>query len=109
MSVARQLGGWVRVLIVFVFLWGLLLFLFASKLNSPAADSGNTITIRLNQAFNYLEQSKQKNFELKELISELLRFVNFLISTCLIYLHFTFFLSVVFLVIILIDPNIKRS
>lgn len=72
MSVLRQLGGaWLRVLIVFVFLWGLLIvqFLF----NSPAADSGNTITIRLNQAFNYLEQSKQKNYELKELISELLR------------------------------------
>lgn len=71
MSVARQLGGaW---LIVFVFLWGLLMLMFmSSKLNTPAAD-GNTITIRLNQAFNYLEQSKQKNYELKELISELLR------------------------------------
>lgn len=75
MSVVRQLGGtWLRALIVFVFLWGLLVFVFASKLNSPAAtDSGNTITTRLNQAFNYLEQSKQKNYELKELISELLR------------------------------------
>lgn len=71
MSVARQLGSaWLRVLVVFVFLWGLLMFVFASKLNAPAIQYD---TVRLNQAFNYLEQSKQKNYELKELISELLR------------------------------------
>lgn len=77
MTVIRQFLGlstWVRILIIFVFFWGLLVFIFASKLNAPlSSDSGYTMK-RLNQAISYLEHSKQKNSELKELIDELLRY-----------------------------------
>lgn len=60
---------------IFVFLWGLLVLLFASKLNAPngsVADTEYTMK-RLNQAINYLEQSKKRNEELKLLIDEYLR------------------------------------
>lgn len=67
------LSTWVRVLVLFVFLWGLLVFIFASKLSSPlASESGYTMK-RLNFALSYMEQSKQRNIELKELIDEFLR------------------------------------
>lgn len=67
------LSPWIRALIVFVVMWGMLLFVFASKLNvhSPS-DSGTTVK-RLNQAIEYLEQSKHKNDELRQLIDDLLR------------------------------------
>lgn len=77
MTFLRQISGlslWVRILVLFVFLWGLLVLLFASKLNSPNAIVGETeYTIkRLNQVMSYLEQSKKRNDELKQLIDEYL-------------------------------------
>lgn len=77
MSMLRHfmaLSTWVRVLVAFLFVWGLLVFIFASKLNAPLlpADSAGHALQRLNQAVAYLEQSKQKNAELRELIDELL-------------------------------------
>lgn len=78
MSYLRQFNGlsvWVRILVLFVFLWGLLVLLFASKLNTPTpSSSGNEYTMkRLNQVVNYLEQSKIRNDELKLLIDAYLK------------------------------------
>lgn len=80
MTVNRQFWGlsawWVRVLIGFVFVWGLLVFLFASKLGSSLAnsDAPESLTMtRLNEAMNYLEHSKQRNAEIRKLIDELLK------------------------------------
>lgn len=78
MSDLRRFTGlsmWVRVLVVFVLLWGLLVLLFASKLNTPTtASNGNEYTMkRLNQVIDYLEQSKKRNDELKLLIDEYLK------------------------------------
>lgn len=80
MSMLRQALGfssWVRALVIFVLLWGILVLIFASKLNGPM---GNTLIVneeytnhRLNQAIDYLEESKQRNIELKQLIDEFLR------------------------------------
>lgn len=78
MSVLRQFNGlsmWARILVIFVFLWGLLVLLFASKLNAPngtVVETEYTIK-RLNQVMNYLEQSKKRNDELKQLLDEYLR------------------------------------
>lgn len=78
MSYLRQLTGssvWVRILVIFVFFWGLLVLLFASKLNAPTSSNGvNEYALkRLNQVTNYLEQSKRRNDELKLLIDEYLK------------------------------------
>lgn len=75
MALVRQLKGmstWTRVLLIFAFLWGILVLIFASKLNA----SGNTtmqIDVehtkrRLNEAIDFLEQSRKRNAELKQLI-----------------------------------------
>lgn len=67
------LSPWLRGLIAFCFIWGVLVFIFASKLNMPQpSDSAHNAIQRLNQAIAYLEQSKQKNAELRDLINELL-------------------------------------
>lgn len=76
MSFFRQFMGmsvWIRVLIIFVLLWGFLVFIFASKLNTPNVSDSDYTMKRLNQAITYLEQSKKKNAELKALIDEYLR------------------------------------
>lgn len=77
MSMARQflaLSPWIRALIVFVMMWGMVLFMFASKLGvQPTNDTATATAKRLNQAIEYLEQSKQKNDELRQLIDDLLR------------------------------------
>lgn len=67
------LGTWVRILILFVLIWGVLVFLFASKLNSPSSSESDYTIKRLNQAISYLEQSKRRNSDLKMLIEEFLR------------------------------------
>lgn len=81
MTFIRQLMGlstWVRVLVIFAFLWGILVLIFASKLNAPNAagsalgDADHT-NRRLNQAIEYLEQSRKRNAELKQLIDDYLR------------------------------------
>lgn len=72
----RQLKGmstWTRVLIIFAFLWGVLVLIFASKLNTTGNQSSLQIDAeytkrRLNQAIDYLEQSRKQNAELKQLI-----------------------------------------
>lgn len=79
MSVLRQalgLNSWVRALVLFVLLWGLLVLLFASKLNGPTGTSQANeeyTNHRLNQAIEYLEESKRRNSELKQIIDEFLR------------------------------------
>lgn len=81
MTVLRQLMGlstWVRVLVIFAFLWGILVLIFASKLNTPNGSSSalsdpDYTNRRLNQAIEYLEQSRKRNAELKQLIDEYLR------------------------------------
>lgn len=78
MSYLRQLTGssmWVRFLVMFVFVWGLLVLLFASKLNTPTSSNGTSeyAMKRLNQVANFLEQSKKRNDELKLLIDEYLK------------------------------------
>lgn len=76
MSMTRQfmaLSPWIRALIVFVVMWGMLLFVFASKLNVHSPNDSGTTVKRLNQAIEYLEQSKHKNDELRQLIDDLLR------------------------------------
>lgn len=73
MTCLRQFLGlnvWIRVLIIFALLWGLTAFIFISKLNNNEID----ITYkRINKAISYLEQSKQKQEELKSLIDEYLK------------------------------------
>lgn len=79
MSVVRQilaLSTWARVLVIFVLLWGLLVLIFASKLNTPnsltASNDDTFFEHRLNQAIEFLEESKRRNIELKRLIDNLL-------------------------------------
>lgn len=79
MSFLRQvsgLGTWARVLVIFVFAWGLLVLIFASKLNGPYSSISDYdhATKRLNQAIDYLEQSKKRNTEIKALIDEYIRY-----------------------------------
>lgn len=79
MSVLRQvlgLSAWIRALVIFVLLWGLLVLIFASKLNGPntsALSNEDYTNHRLNQAIEFLEESKRRNSELKQLIDEYLR------------------------------------
>lgn len=79
MSVLRQvlgLSAWVRALVIFVLLWGLLVLIFASKLSGPNTSSLSNedyTNHRLNQAIEFLEESKRRNSELKQLIDEFLR------------------------------------
>lgn len=78
MSVLRQVLGlspWVRALVIFVLVWGILVLIFASKLNGPSGALSNEdyTNHRLNQAIEYLEESKRRNAELKQLIDEFLR------------------------------------
>lgn len=79
MSVLRQvlgLSAWIRALVIFVLLWGLLVLIFASKLNGPnssALSNEDYTNHRLNQAIEFLEESKRRNSELKQLIDEFLR------------------------------------
>lgn len=80
MTVFRHLLGlstWARILVIFVFVWAVFVLIFASKLNVP---NNNVSTLdseytnrRLNQAIDYLEQSKRRNAELKQLIDEYLK------------------------------------
>lgn len=73
MSVLRQflaLNTWIRVLILFVLVWGCIMYIFASKLNTPNISEQDNTMRRLNQAMQILEQSKQKNNELKVLIDD---------------------------------------
>lgn len=83
MSLLRQVFGlsaWVRVLVIFVLLWGLLVLIFASKLsasNNNAVLSNEDFTNRrLSQAIEYLEESKRRNNELKQLIDDFLRWAD---------------------------------
>lgn len=84
MTFLRQLMGlstWVRVLVIFAFLWGILVLIFASKLNTPTGSSAalndaEYTNRRLNQAIEYLEQSRKRNAELKQLIDEYLRYLQ---------------------------------
>lgn len=81
MAFLRQLNGmstWTRILLIFAFLWGILVFIFASKLNasndrSASAIDSEYVNRRLNQAIDYLEQSRKRNAELKSLIEVYLR------------------------------------
>lgn len=68
-----SLNPWIRALIVFVAMWGMLLFVFASKLNANPSSDTNSIVKRLNQAIEFLEESKHKNDELRQLVDDLLR------------------------------------
>ncbi|KAJ6636091.1 Alpha-(1,6)-fucosyltransferase [Pseudolycoriella hygida] len=75
MSLFRQFTGmsvYTRVLVFFVLLWGFLVFIFASKLNTPTVSDSEYTMKRLNQAITFLEDSKKRNAELKALIDEYL-------------------------------------
>lgn len=65
---------WIRVLIIFVLLWGFLVFIFASKLSAPNVSDSDYTMKRLNQAIAFMDQSKKRNAELKALIDEYLRY-----------------------------------
>lgn len=69
------LGTWARVLVIFLFAWGLLVLIFASKLNGPysSVSDFDYATKRLNQAIEYVEQSKKRNAEIKTLIDAYIR------------------------------------
>lgn len=81
MSVVRQLMGsntWTRVLGIFALLWCILVLIFVSKLNTTSGNSSALTDTeytnrRLNQAIEYLEQSRKRNAELKKLIEDYLR------------------------------------
>ncbi|KAG4070622.1 hypothetical protein HA402_013542 [Bradysia odoriphaga] len=75
MSFFRQfmaMSVWIRVLIIFVLLWGFLVFIFASKLSAPNVSDSDYTMKRLNQAIAFMDQSKKRNAELKALIDEYL-------------------------------------
>lgn len=75
MSLVRQFLGlstWIRALIIFVLLWGFLVYIFASKLNVPPASEQDNTVRRINQALEMLEHTKQKNEELRQLIDDFL-------------------------------------
>lgn len=72
------MSGWTRVLIVFAFLWGVLVLIFASKLNASANNQSLQIDTeytnrRLNQVNDYLEATRKRNAELKQLIDVYMR------------------------------------
>lgn len=75
MSFLRQFLGsssWVRALMIFVVAWGFLVYIFVSKLStqpSTIVDQDNTVK-RMNQALQMLEHSKQRNDELRQMISD---------------------------------------
>lgn len=79
MSVLRQvlgLSAWVRALVIFILLWGLLVLIFASKLNGPnhsALSYDDYTNQRLNEAIEYLEETKRRNSEFKQMIDTFLR------------------------------------
>lgn len=70
MSFVRQVMAfsWIRMLLLFIGVWVLLVYFFISSTGSNS-ESEDTLK-RLNQALIYLEQSKNINSELKELIDE---------------------------------------
>lgn len=79
MSVVNQvlsLNPWDRVLVIFVFFWGISILIFTLKLNiSNSLTASNDDTFfehRMNQAIEFLKESKQRNMELKRLIDNLL-------------------------------------
>lgn len=79
MSVLRQvlgLSAWVRALVIFVLIWGLLVLIFASKLSGPnhsALSYDDYTNQRLNEAIEYLEETKRRNSEFKQMIDTFLR------------------------------------
>lgn len=80
MSFLRQFLGlnlWIRILILFTFIWSLIVFIFISKLNQPnSLDGGqeqNSYNQKINQILSTLELTKKKNDELKVVIDSFLR------------------------------------
>lgn len=57
-----------RQILVFIAIWALLIYIFLTKLNSPASESDEIV--KLNQALSYLEKSKSIDNELKQLLDE---------------------------------------
>lgn len=79
MSVVNQvssLNPWDRVLVIFVFFWGISILIFTLKLNISnsltASNDDAFFEHRLNQAIEFLKESKRRNMELKRLIDNLL-------------------------------------
>lgn len=70
-----NLNKWIRILILFILIWGLTVFIFIIKLQPQMTSeiSDENTMKRLNQAISYLEQSRQRNSDIKELINELLK------------------------------------
>lgn len=78
MSYIRQFLGlniWIKVLVVFAFLWSIMVFLFVSKLNASNNSllADRTTNNRINQAISYLEESKKANLELRNLIDDYIK------------------------------------
>lgn len=78
MSYIRQFLGlniWIKVLVVFAFLWSVMVFLFVSKLNASNNSllADRTTNNRINQAISYLEESKKANLELRNLIDDYIK------------------------------------
>lgn len=60
-----------RQILVFIAIWGLLIYIFITKLGATSAkDDGNAELHRLNQALEHLERSKAIDIDLKRLIDE---------------------------------------
>lgn len=76
MTFLRQVMGvntWVRVLLVFVFFWGILIFLFVSKLNTQNVVKTDDAVRRLNDAIANLDYTKKIYADLRSILDEYLR------------------------------------
>jgi len=104
MSFIRQflcLNKWIKILIIFILLlWCIVVFLFVSKLNEK-----DHTEKRLNQAINYFEQTKLRNFELKGLTDVNLRFG--IIVIFIIYLLYIINISFLAIIITVRIKNIN--
>lgn len=78
MSFLRQfvsLNKWTKFFVGFLFVWSIAAFLFATKLNSPVSNSNNLElqSKRINRAIAYIDQSRQQNDKLRELLDQFIR------------------------------------
>ncbi|XP_075155715.1 alpha-(1,6)-fucosyltransferase 8 [Haematobia irritans] len=78
MSFLRQFVGsssntWVRALIIFCLAWAILVYIFVTKLNTPNTEEPDSTSKRINQALQLLEESRQRNQELQDIIDTILK------------------------------------
>lgn len=65
-----------RQILVFIAIWGLLIYVFLTKLNNTSGQKDSDEIQKLNQALSYLDKSKSLDNELKQLLDEYATDIN---------------------------------